>query len=54
MPFSKFEPNRPIEARPEGTSPSAVRRSRILRWVTWVAWAYTAVGFGFIAYWLLR
>jgi hypothetical protein len=52
--FSKYEPNRPAVKDSEGSTPAALRRARILRWVTWVAWAYTAVGFGFIVYWIAK
>jgi hypothetical protein len=54
VPFSKYEPNRPVEPRPEGTTPSAIRRIRILKWANWIVLLYTALGFGLIAYWLLR
>ena len=54
MPFSKFEPDRPFEEEPEAKDPSARRRVLVLRWAQWVAAVYTAIGFGFMAYWLLR
>lgn len=54
MGFSKFDPNRPVEPTPEAANPSAARRARILRWVNWIVLAYTAIGFGFIVYWLAK
>lgn len=54
MPFSKFEPNRPVSLAPEGSTPAAGRRARILRWVNWIVMAYTALGFGLMVYWLLK
>jgi hypothetical protein len=52
--FSKFDPNRPVAAQPEAANPSAARRMRILRWVNWIVLAYTAIGFGFIVYWVAK
>jgi hypothetical protein len=54
VPFSKFDPNRPVEVTPEASTPSAARRMRILRWVNWIVLAYTALGFGLIVYWLAK
>jgi hypothetical protein len=54
VPFSKFDPNRPVEATPEASTPSGARRIRILRWVNWIVLAYTALGFGLIVYWLAK
>ncbi len=54
LPFSKFDPNRPVEDSPEAKTPSGARRILILRWVVWIVYAYTALGFGFIMYWLFR
>jgi hypothetical protein len=52
--WSKFDPNRPVAAQPEAANPSAARRMRILRWVNWIVLAYTAIGFGFIVYWVAK
>lgn len=55
VPFSKFEPNRPLEDDALGAStPAAARRARLLKWANWIVLAYTALGFGLIAYWLLK
>lgn len=55
MAFSKFDPHRPATAPAgEGTTPSATRRARLLRWVNWIVLVYTAFGFGMIVYWLLK
>ena len=51
--FSKFDPNRPVDVA-EASTPGAARRARILKWVNWVTLLYTALGFGFIAYWLVK
>ena len=54
MPFSKFDPHRPAGEDPlEPTSAEARRRILFLRWATVITWVFTAIGFGFIAYWLL-
>ena len=53
--FSKFDPNRPVEEAHGGAStPSAARRARLLKWVNWITLLYTALGFGFIAYWVVQ
>lgn len=53
--FSKFDPNRPVDATLGGAAnPVAARRARILKWVNWIVLAYTLLGFGFIAYWLAK
>jgi len=52
--FSKFDPNRPLEATDTASTPSAARRARILKWVNWIVLGYTALGFGLIVYWLAR
>ena len=55
MAFSKFDPNRPAETAHGGASNAvAARRARFLKWVNWIVLLYTALGFGFIAYWLIR
>jgi len=54
VPFSKFEPHRPPEDPLAPTTPGAARRARLLRWVNWIVLLYTALGFGFIAYWLVK
>jgi len=53
VPFSKFDPYRAVEPAPEATSESAARRILILRWATWITMVWTAIGFGFIAYWMM-
>ena len=52
--FSKFDPHRePSAGNAYGaTTPAGARRARILRWVSRVVLAYTALGFGLIVYWL--
>lgn len=55
MPFSKYDPYRPVEDDPLGaSSPAAGRRARLLRWANWIVLGYTALGFGIIAYLLAR
>lgn len=57
MPFSKFDPHRPPdpgEDPMQPATPAAGRRARLLRWGTWITLAMTALGYGFIAYWLFR
>lgn len=55
MAFSKFDPNRPDDRTADAASnPVAARRARLLKWVNWVVLVYTAVGFGLIAYWLVK
>ncbi|MES2154091.1 MAG: hypothetical protein V4510_03060 [bacterium] len=54
MPFSKFDPNRPVERSPEASTPAGARRILVLRWVNPLVFAYTALGFGFIVYWMAR
>ncbi len=54
MAFSKFDPHRPEpeERAFNATSDEAARRALILKYAWIVAWGYTVIGFGFIAYWL--
>jgi hypothetical protein len=54
VPFSKFDPLRPVEKASEGTTASATRRAKILRWANWIVAVYTALGFGLIVYWLMQ
>ena len=55
VPFSKFESHRPPEEDPLAAStPGAARRARLLKWANWVVLLYTALGFGLIAYWLIK
>lgn len=54
MPFSKFDPYRPDTGTPEAANPVAARRARLLKWVNWLVLLYTGLGFGLIAYWLVR
>lgn len=50
MAFNKFDPY--AESSKEGRS-AAERRALLLKYGWWVAMAYTAIGFGFIVYWVL-
>ena len=52
--FSKFDPNRPVDAPGGAANATAARRSKALKWINWVVLVYTALGFGFIAYWLVK
>lgn len=54
MPFSKFDPNRPAEAEREGTTASADRRAKVLRWGNWVLLFMTLLGFMLMAFWISR
>jgi hypothetical protein len=55
MAFSKYEPHRPPEGDAlDASTPQAERRARFLRWANWIVLAYTALGFGFLVYWLVR
>ena len=58
MAFSKYEPHRPDGGKAadglEASTPAAARRARLLRWANWIVLVYTALGFGLIAYWLVR
>lgn len=54
MPFSKFDPHKPEEDEGHGmSSDGAHRRAMVLKYGWWISMVYTAVGFGFIAYWLI-
>jgi hypothetical protein len=54
VPWSKFDPDA-APAEPEGSlDTSAKRRALVLKYAWWVTVVYTALGFGFIAYWLFR
>lgn len=52
MAFNKFDPNKPEDGHE--ANPQAARRAQILKWINWVVLLYTVLGFGFIAYWLVR
>lgn len=52
--FNKFDPYAQVDAPGGASNPGAARRSRLLKWVNWIVLVYTALGFGFIAYWLVR
>ncbi len=54
--FSKFDPHRPDEGGHDldASSESAARRAKLLKYGWWISVVYTAMGFGFIAYWLVR
>lgn len=54
MPFSKFEPNRPVERSREGTTASADRRAKLLRWGNLILFFMTVLGFGLMAYWISK
>lgn len=51
MAFNKFDPHKPDE--PEETT-TGDRRALLLKYGWWISVVYTAIGFGFIAYWILR
>ena len=50
MTFNKFE-GRDVKTRMD---PVAVRRSRMLRYAGLISMIFTAIGYGFIAYWMTR
>ncbi len=50
MAFNKFDPHRPEEEPKVGP---AERRAMVLKYGWWISVVYTAIGFGFIAYWML-
>ena len=53
MPFSKFDPDRPVEKDALAAStPGAARKAGFLKWANWIVLVYTAIGFGLIAYWI--
>lgn len=52
--FSKFDPNRPVDDPGAASDPSAERRARFLKWANWVVLAFTMLGFGFLAWALLK
>jgi hypothetical protein len=52
--FSKYDPNRPVDEPGKATTPGGARRALILRWVNWITLLYTALGFGFIVYWIAK
>lgn len=51
MAFSKFDPHRAEERE---ASTSGDRRAMVLKWGWWISVVYTAIGFGFIVYWLVQ
>ncbi len=55
MAFNKFDPHRPEEDKPRGWAnlSSAERRALLLKYGWWISVGYTAMGFGFITYWML-
>ncbi len=52
--FSKFDPHAPQadEDEEEFSSEGARRRALLLRWGWAISMIYTAIGFGFILYWI--
>ncbi len=54
MAFNKFEPHKPEVEGHGASSDSAHRRSLILKYAWWITMANTAMGFGFIAYWIVK
>ena len=55
MAFSKFDPTRPAAGDAlDATDPSAERRSRFLKWANWIVLGFTMLGFGFLAWALVR
>lgn len=54
MPFSKFDPHRPVEEDPEATSPAAARRVWALRWGWLISQAFFVLGLILMLYWLWK
>ena len=52
--FSKFDPNRPVDAPGAASDPSAERRAQFLKWANWIVLGFTMLGFGFLAWALLK
>ena len=52
--FSKFDPNRPVDAPGGASTPAARRRAQVLKWIPRIVMLYTALGFGLIAYLLVK
>lgn len=52
--WSKFDPHAPSPQADAATDASAQRRARLLKWANWVVYAFTMVGFGFLAWTLLK
>lgn len=55
MPFSKFDPHAPAEARRRGVPAStegAGRRAWVLKVAWWISTGFVAVGYAFIAWWV--
>jgi hypothetical protein len=53
--FSKFDPHRPaVGDGLDATDASAGRRAQFLKWANWIVLGFTMLGFGFLAYALLR
>lgn len=52
--WSKFDPHAPAMPADAAGDPSAERRARFLKWANWIVLAFTMVGFGFLAWALLR
>ncbi len=53
MPFSKYDPHRPLEEEDDASSPEARRRAMLLKYGWWITIVYTAVGFVFLGlFWL--
>ncbi len=55
MAFSKFDPHRPEPEPARGLAgkTSAERRALVLKYGWLISVIYTAVGFGFIVYWMV-
>ncbi len=54
MAFNKFDPTKPEEEGHDASSDTAHRRAMMLKYGWWISVVYTAIGFGFIAYWILQ
>lgn len=54
MPFSKYDPHRPLEEEREATTESGQRRVWALRWGWRISQAMWAIGAILILYWIWR
>lgn len=54
MAWSKFDPHAPPAEAGAASDASAGRRARLLKWANWVVYAFTLLGFGFLAWALWR
>lgn len=54
MAWSKYDPTSPPADAMAATDAQAARRAQLLKWGTIISWIFTAIGFGFMAYWYYR